>query len=165
MPGKPFLQPMRASWVAAALIAAVINGVHTNAAEPPTKELLSKLDSSLAAGDWASGDAVASRIASRYDRVDLAVIPDWMPTFYFKAGSCAMKLERWADAERLFERGYRTPTASEDRHKIMSLRGWAEASRKLGKTDQALRLYERYAEESSAVDWTNPFRKDQPSKR
>jgi tetratricopeptide (TPR) repeat protein len=156
---------MRAIRVAAALLVAVIFGFHADAAEPPTNDLLSKLDSSLAAGDWATGDAVAGRIAARYDRVDLAAIPDWMPPFYFKAGWCAMKLERWVEAERLFERGYRTPTASENRYKILSLRGWAEASRKLGKTEQALRLYGRYAEESSAVDWTNPFRMDQPSKR
>ena len=162
---RSFLQGMEVVRVALALVLAAMLGGDAEAAEPSTTDLLAKLDSSLATGDWKAGDAVAARILARYDRVDLATIPDWLPPFYFKAGWCAMKLRRWDDAEQLFERGYRTPTASTTRYKILSLRGWAEASQKLRKTDQALRLYSRYAEESSTVDWENPFRPDEPSKR
>lgn len=76
-----------------------------------------------------------------------------------------MKLERWEEAEKLFESGYRKANASSNQYQMLSLRGWADASLKLDKHDQALRLYRKYAEESSKVDWKNPFRTRPDGKR
>lgn len=123
----------------------------------PLKEMILETDGLLGAAEWQKAYDLIARIRRQHDQ-DYAVIPGWHQQLVFKQAWCALKLGKWNEASNLFEcccRDY--PDKGENPYTVLALRGWADAALKEGDKAVALRLYRKYIDASSTINWDNPF--------